>query len=539
MLKTPPHPHLDDPSPHRVLADWLDAHAVQHAERDAITFGATRMTYAELRRKVDQCARAYLAHGIKNGDCIAMLCSPRPEAFISFLAAAKIGALWLGLNPRYQLPELSYVVGDSQPKLLLSIDSLEGRSYAPDIEILAQQNPGIRATVIMERRGEDGSSFDDWTASFTDPALDAQLASARAGVEDTAPALLVYTSGSSGKPKGVLLRHRELIRRSRTQNERFPVSSYPRLINPLPVNHIGGMHFLGLFTFIGAGTLRFAERFSAAEFVAALQSGSINTMIVLPTMFKMIVDEPGFSKALLGKLEWFVFSGAAMAPELLELIRSTGCPTGLTYGMTETCGSVTYSDPDADVETLANTIGRAVPEGEARVANDDGLPCAPGVPGELQIRAEYCMGGYLNRPQATAEAFTEDGWLHTGDTAVMREDGNIRFIGRRSEMYKSGGYNVYPREVELALETHEAVVLSAVVSVPDPLYDEVGWAFIVPAPGRQLTEKEASDWCKSQLANYKVPKRFIICTDLPLLPVGKVDKVKLKAQARERSAAPA
>lgn len=146
---------------------------------------------------------------------------------------------------------------------------------------------------------------------------------------------------------------------------------------------------------------------------------------------------------------------------------------------------------------------------------------------------------YLNRPEATAEAFTEDGWLHTGDTAVLREDGNIRFIGRRSEMYKSGGYNVYPREVELALETHEAVVLSAVVSVPDPLYDEVGWAYIVPAPGRHISEKEAADWCKSQLANYKVPKRFIICDELPLLPVGKVDKVKLRAQARERSTATA
>ncbi len=543
MLETPLQSPQSDPSAYRVLADWLDAHAAQHPERDAILFGATRITYAELRRKVDQCARAYLAHGLQGGDCVAMLCPPRPEAFISFLAAAKIGVLWLGLNPRYQLPELSYVVGDAQPKLLLSIDSLEGRSYAPDIEILAQQNPGIRATVLIERRGPDGSSFDDWAVSFADPALDAQLASARAAVQDTAPALLVYTSGSSGKPKGVLLRHRELIRRSRTQNERFATRSYPRVINPLPVNHIGGMHFLGLFTFIGGGTLRFTERFSAAEFVAALQAGSINALILLPTMFKMMVDEPGFSKELLAKLDWFVFSGAAMAPELLELIRSTGCPLGLTYGMTETCGSVTYSDPDADVETLANTIGRATPVGEVRVADDDGQPCAPGVPGELQVRAEYCMGGYLNRPQATAEAFTEDGWLHTGDTAVLREDGNIRFIGRRSEMYKSGGYNVYPREVELAMETHEAVVLSAVVSVPDPLYDEVGWAYVVPAPGRQISEKEAADWCKRQLANYKVPKRFIVCAELPLLPVGKVDKVKLKSQAQaqalQRSAATA
>jgi acyl-CoA synthetase (AMP-forming)/AMP-acid ligase II len=201
MLETPLQPPLGAPSTYRVLADWLDAHAAQHPERDAILFGATHITYAQLRRKVDQCARAYLAHGLQGGDCVAMLCPPRPEAFISFLAAAKIGVLWLGLNPRYRLPELSYVVGDAQPKLLLSIDSLEGRSYAPDIAELAQQNPGIRATVIIERRGEDASSFDDWAASFSDPALDAQLAHARAAVQDTAPALLVYPRAPAANPR--------------------------------------------------------------------------------------------------------------------------------------------------------------------------------------------------------------------------------------------------------------------------------------------------------------------------------------------------
>lgn len=513
------------------LGDWLGSHARNYPDRLAMTFDGVAINYSDLQHKVNQCARTYLSYGIKKGDCIAMLCSPRPEAFISFLAAASLGVLWLGLNPRYQLPELSYVVGDSRPLLLISIDHFEGRTYASDIDALAAANPGIKATVMMERRDQGISSFYDWIDSGALGISDAALAAAKEGVDEGLPALLVYTSGSSGKPKGVLLRHRELIRRSRTQNERFPCSTYPRLINPLPVNHIGSMHFLGLYTFIGAGTMQYSERFSAAEFVQALQSGSINVFIGLPTLFKMIVDQPGFSKDLLGQLEWFVFSGAAMAPELLEMIKSSGCPTGLTFGMTETCGSVTYSDPGADLETLANTIGRPVPEGEVRVADEDGKPCPPDVLGELQVRAEFCMAGYLNRAQATADAFTADGWLHTGDTAILRADGNIRFVGRRSEMYKSGGYNVYPREVELALETHEAVVLSAVVSVPDALFDEVGWAYLVPTPGKQLSEKQAQEWCKSQLANYKVPKRFIICDELPLLPIGKVDKVKLKQQA--------
>lgn len=524
--------NVNCPTGNEVIGDWLDAHAAVHPDRTAIAFEGLSITYLQLKSQVDRCAMRYLTCGLRQGDCIAVLSTPRPEAFISFLAAARIGALWLGLNPRYQIPELGYVVGDSQPRLLMSLDTIDGRSYAKDIEALAAANSCIETTVMIERRESGSSSFYDWIAAELPSAGRSEgLEAARRDVDAGTPALLVYTSGSSGKPKGVLLRHRELIRRSRTQNERFPTKTWPQVLNPLPVNHIGGMHFMGLFAFIGAGTIHYSERFSAPEFVQALHSGRVNVLIVLPTMFKMMVDQPGFSASLLSRLEWFVFSGAAMAPELLEMVLSSACPIGLTYGMTETCGSVTYSDPNATIEVLTNTIGRAVPDGEVRVADAAGTLCVPGAAGELQVRAQHCMGGYFRREQATRDAYTADGWLRTGDTAIMRTDGNIHFIGRSSEMFKSGGYNVYPREVELALETLDAVVLSAVVSVPDPLFDEVGWAYVVPSPGRSLSEKDLAEWCKSQLANYKVPKRFFVCSELPLLPVGKVDKVKLKAQA--------
>ncbi|WP_421956476.1 class I adenylate-forming enzyme family protein [Polaromonas sp.] len=513
-----------------VIGDWVDAHAYNFPDRDAIVFEDMAISYGQLKIHVDQCAQRLLDCGLVAGDCIAVLCTPRPEAFISFLAAARIGALWLGLNPRYQMPELDYVLGDSRPRLLMSLDTLEGRDYVGDIRALAKKHPYVETIVMMQRHPGGRSSFYDWIDReyLTSSVAPGGPETERRVVDAAMPALLVYTSGSSGKPKGVLLSHRSLIRRSLTQNEKFPSITWPQVLNPLPVNHIGGMHFMGLFAFIGGGTIHYSERFSASEFVRALETGRINILILLPTMFKMMVDQPGFVPSLLSKLEWFVFSGAAMAPELLEMIRLSGCPLGLTYGMTETCGSVTYSDPDASLEVLANTIGRAVPDGEARVADALGVLTSHGVAGELQINPLHAMSGYFKREQATRDAYTPDGWLRTGDTAIMRTDGNIRFIGRSSEMFKSGGYNVYPREVELAIETLDAVVLSAVVSVPDPLFDEVGWAYVVIAAGRQITETELSSWCKSQLANYKVPKRFILKTELPLLPVGKVDKVTLK-----------
>lgn len=517
------------------LGDWLDFHAERSPDRVALETEDWSICYGKLREQVDLYARAFLAKGLLAGDCVAVLSPPRPEAFISFLGAARIGLLWLGLNPKYRLGELRYVVGDAAPKLLLAIDEFDGRQYVEDVAALRKGVPTIENSVVFEREGRGPSTLIAWAMATAEQVTQAELASAQELVSDMAPALLVYTSGSSGKPKGVLLPHKSLIRRSRTQNERFFTASYPRLINPLPINHIGGMHFLGLFTFIGGGTMILSERFSAAEFAAALVRKSVNVMIVLPTMFKMIVEERAFEERYLAALEWFVFSGAAMAPELLEMIRRAGCPTGLTYGMTETCGSVTYSDPGADIETLANTIGKPVPAGEVRVAQDDGRTVPVGETGELQVRPTYCMGGYLRRPEATQEAYTADGWLRTGDTAILREDGNIRFVGRRSEMFKSGGYNVYPREVELAIERNDAVLQSAVVAVPDPLFDEVGWAYVVLAPGRELDERALSQWCREELANYKVPKRFLFCSELPLLPIGKVDKVALRSLARSEA----
>ncbi len=515
------------------IGDVLDAHAAAFPERIAIVHESRQLSWAELAREVDCCVRALLAAGLKRGDRIAVLSTPRPEVMITFVAAAKLGILWLGLNPRYRLPELQYVVSDAQPVLLFGIAEFEGRNFTAEVSVLAGAGSSIRQTICFDGdRAPYQASYAEWLASGMREVAPDACRAACSSTQARDPALLVYTSGSSGRPKGVQLQQHALVKRSRTQNERFPARDYPRVVNPLPINHIGGMHFLSLFALVGGGTVVLHDRFSAENHVRALREHDINVLIVLPTMLIMMMQAPNFSADELDRLEWVVFSGAAMPVETIEILSKARCKVGLTYGMTETCGSVTYSDPEATIETLANTIGRAAPEGETRVADDAGIPCAVGVPGEIQVRAEYCMGGYLNRPDATATAYTPDGWLRTGDSAVLRDDGNIRFIGRMSEMYKSGGYNVYPREVELAIEEHPAVALAAVVGVPDPLYNEVGWAYVVPASGQTVDEVQLKDWCRERLANYKVPKRFILRAELPLLPVGKVDKVGLRNEAR-------
>ncbi len=201
-----------------------------------------------------------------------------------------------------------------------------------------------------------------------------------------------------------------------------------------------------------------------------------------------------------------------------------------SYGLTESVGSITYVPVGSAPEALAQSVGAPDPNYEFRIVRGDGSEANVGEHGEIQLRGKHLMLGYLNRPDETAQAFDPDGWLRTGDLGTWREDGTVKLVGRMSDMFKSGGYNVYPREIEIVLEKHPDVAMAAIVGAPDPLYGETGHAFVTPLHGRALSESELHDFCRRSLANYKVPKRFWIMEDLPLLPVGKVDKKALKAR---------
>ncbi|NGM86683.1 acyl--CoA ligase [Parapusillimonas sp. SGNA-6] len=511
--------------------DIVSAHAARHADRPALVLGDVSITYGQLKRLVDHCAEHFSRLGIRRGDCIALLSTPRPEALITFLASAKLGALWVGLNPRYQVREIHYVIDHARPTLLLSMQGFEERDYAADIDAaLGDVAPEAAPRVIV---------YDAQDAS-TDALFGAlALATASAGAIDAAqtdrgtehdPCMLVYTSGTTGKPKGVLLRQRELIFRSTVQARTFVTRSHPVVINFAPINHIGGMHFRGLSQILPAGTIIYQDRYRTADVLGLIRRHQVNVLMLGSTMLQMLLEEPAFDMDVLRTMEWFIFSGSAIPMPILKKMHAH-CPRiGSTYGLTESCGSVTYIQASDTLDDMAFTVGRSIPDGETRVADESGLPLPPGEQGELQLRSEYCMAGYLRDEPATRAAFTADGWLKTGDLAVARPDGTIRLVGRIKEMYKSGGYNVYPREVELVLEQHPSVMLSAVIAVDDPRYQQVGHAYLIAQPDAVLSEQELSSWCRERLANYKVPKRIHVCASLPMLSIGKVDKMALRSR---------
>ena len=511
------------------LVDYLYSQAEAMPEHDAVIYADSRFTYDKLSRMVCLCAKALLAHGIKKSDCIATLCTSRVEFWITFLAANQIGALWLGINPKYRLPEIRYIIEDAQPKLLFAMASFEGNDFSANIEALQRDYDCIEQMVALTDPLPDTHSFDDFLQQGSS-INNAQLAEREASIDRFDPALLVYTSGSTGKPKGAVLSNYSLTYGCAVQNEQYQLDK-PRFICNSPINHVGCVADTCCVVLQAGGTLVFQEKFDAGLVLDTIAREKITFFAGVPTMLLMLLEHPHFDSTDFSSMELILWGGAAMPVPLLKRLQTLGPRLMNAYGMTETAANTTHTGPDADLTELSETIGRPNPHMPCRIMNSDGQPCEVGEHGELQFKGDYLLLEYLNRPEATREVYTADGWLHTGDLGYWRDDGTISLVGRLSEMFKSGGYNVYPREIEDVLESHPAIEMAAVVSVPDDRYQEVGAAFYITSDDT-VDKLELKSYCKARLANYKVPKYFSLVHELPLLPIGKVDKVHLRKLAR-------
>lgn len=516
------------------IGDYLAHYADERPDAPFLLHDEVRLTYGEARELVDGLARALLAVGVKRGDRVAAYGHARPEYFVSFLAAASIGAVWLGLNPKYTLDELAHNVADAEPKLLLGLLDDPGqdevlvalRQRVPALERLVSRAPSDVAPSLAELIAKGDAV----------PAERLEQARATVGPED--PAALVYTSGSTGRPKGALLPHRGLISCCVVQSERWVDFAPLRTLCDLPINHVGCLGDICCSTLVAGGALFFMEKFDAAGLLGVIERERISFWGAVPTMLLLATRTPEWQTADLSSLRRIMWSGARGSDELVRELGRVGVPLSTSYGMTESVGSVTYTSDDDPAELLASTIGRPDPHFGVRIVRPDGSDCGAGEEGELIISGDCLMLGYLNRPEATAETI-RDGWLFTGDAAVARADGNLELVGRLSDMYKSGGYNVYCREVEMALEAHPAIGIAAVVGLPDALFGEIGCAFVVTDGATPLDAEAVRAFLREHLANFKLPKRIVAVEELPRLPIGKVDKRRLRELAAETVGQPA
>ncbi len=511
------------------IADRVRHHAGRTPDAPAAIFGGRTLTYSELSWRMEAFARGLLARGVRRGDRVAALSTPRPEYLLTFLGAARIGAVWVGLNPVQTVPEQLHILGDCRPKLLFAFRHLRGLDMQPLLRCVAASCPFVESIVRLEQDERHSSQGCDAFLNGGD-ALDGRAVSSLPPIRGRDPLLLVYTSGSSGRPKGVLLGQGSIAHCAAVQGEIFPLRGLRALCN-FPISHIACNTDIVAFVLWAGGALVFQERFDAEDALRLIAAERINWVVQVPTMFQMMLSHPRRRLYDTSSLEVYFFGGAPMSANAIHELGALGGEIYTSWGMTEATSSVTYTSRGATVGELSRTVGRAHASYEVAILDEAGRGIPPGEPGEIAVRGPCLMLGYWNDPAATAQAIDREGWLHSGDLGVMSPEGVLSLVGRRKEMFKSGGYSISPREIELAIEAHPEVEAAAVVPVPDELYQEVGHAFVLPRPGAELREEDLRQWCSQRLANYKRPKLIHLCERLPMLSIGKVDKAALRQRA--------
>ena len=514
------------------VTDYVEWYARRTPDAPAAWFAGTSLTWAELARQVDAQARAFVGLGLEKGDRIAVLSTPRIEFLVNWLAAMRVGLVYVGLNPRYTSRELAHVVGDARPSTIIALRHFESSDFEPQVARLRDEFCFVRHTFRLEADPTvgvlEGRTKLQAYASRVD---DDRYAARVADVTARDAAAIVYTSGSSGAPKGAVIPHDALVYGPRVAAVAIGLDR-PRTICALPTNHIGCLADLCTGVIVAGGMIVFMERFDAGRFLELVEQLRLTSIQHTPTVLQLLTHHPDFRTRDLSSLKLAAWGGAALPTDALRCFRAMKLKLMLAYGQTECISNITWADETFTDEQLTTTIGRPDPNQVVRLVDERMEPVADGEPGEIITRHPAQMLGYFNNPEATAAAFTSDGFLKTGDVAVRLPDGTLRLVGRRSEMFKSGGYNVYPRELELCLEEHPSVALAAVIGIADPLYSEVGVAYVMTKPrAASPSEESLREWCRTRLANYKVPKRFVIRGELPLLPIGKVDKQALKREA--------
>jgi acyl-CoA synthetase (AMP-forming)/AMP-acid ligase II len=517
----------------QLLAGFLDLNAQNDPHGEAVVDGEIRLTHLEVKNAVIATAKALLASGVRKGDRVAVLAPPSSVYWISFLASAYIGAIWIGLNPRYRTTELAYLIQDSEPSILIlncAPESGIAQTILSDLLDVLPKKVIMVDQVPPHFQIPDKINCAHWNP-FIESGLsicDEALAERRTSVSANDPCLIVYTSGSTGAPKGALLHQHGMVQFAVRQNKLWPVSGCS-VLNYLPINHIGCIIDISIPAFVAQGSIIFMRQFDAATAMRLMVDEKISIWGSVPSVFMMQLDLQDFDSYDLSAVQLIVWGGAAMPTAVIERLLTVCSRLATNYGMTETSSAITALEAVDDIDLLANSVGHAFPGVEIKLTGESGAIVAAGEVGEILARSDSNFIGYWRQPAMTEIAFDRDGYFRTGDLAIQRPDGRYKIVGRCKEMFKSGGYNVYPREIENCIESHPDVRTCAVVSAPDPVWQEVGVAFILTS--RPISDEAIQTYCRNSLANYKVPKRFVFVEEFPLLPIGKIDKMALQSRA--------
>ncbi|MFA5120678.1 malonyl-CoA synthase [Zavarzinia sp.] len=469
-----------------------------------------RFTYGDMLRETAAMAGALTAAGIRAGDRVAVQVDKSPHAVFLYLACLRAGAVYLPLNTAYRPDELSYFLGDAEPAAVVC---------APEaVETVGAiaARCGIRTVHTLDTAG--GGSLAEAAAAGTPLETVVER-------DDDDVAALLYSSGTTGRPKGAMMSHRNLASNALTLSALWGFTAGDVLLHALPIFHTHGLFIACNIVLVSGAQMIFLPRFDAGEVIARLPQATV--FMGVPTFYTRLLAEPAFTAEAAAPVRLFISGSAPLLPAVFDAFAArTAKPILERYGMTET-GMLT-SNP-LNGARRAGTVGKVLPDVELRVAGENDQPQGRNQIGELQVRGPNVFQGYWHMPEKTAAEFTADGFFRTGDLGLIDDEDYVHIVGRSKDLIISGGYNVYPREIELLINALPGVEESAVVGMPHPDFGEAGLAVIVPRAGVPVPDAAAVlASLKDKLANYKVPKQAVVVPNLPRNAMGKVQKNLLR-----------
>ncbi len=498
---------------------WLRKHAELHPQRIALVTPERSFTYDELNRESNRVAHALVSLGLKQGDCIAVSCMNLPQFLTTLFGAGKLGVIIVTLNYRLSAPEMAYQIKDSNARALFM-----GAEQASFIPALREQT-GLDQIFVFDGETPAGcGTYADLIDHQSEAEPGATLSWDRG-------LLMVYTSGTTGKPKGAVLTHANQFWQALSDIIPLGITANDTVLTILPLMHVGGIGLFTLPTLLMGGRVVMPRKFDPEQALQLIEKERVTIVFGVPANWQMFIAASSWRSADLSSVRFFYNGGDRCPLAVVQACRERGVKFGGGYGLTETSPTAMMMEPEDFERGTANLgfIGKAAFFNDAKAAAPDGTPVPPGEVGELWLRGPNVFAGYWHLPEATAEAFT-DGWFRTGDLVTRDETGLTYVVGRSKEMFKSGGLNVYPAEVEAVLGQHPAVREVCVIGVPDPKWNEVGKAIVALKPDAKLALDELQAFCQSKLAGYKIPKSLAFIDALPRNSLGKVSRGELKTK---------
>jgi len=528
------------------IGDAFDTTVARFPDREALVVRhqALRYTWRQLADAVDQHARALMALGVQPGDRLGIWAPNCAEWCITQFASAKVGAILVNINPAYRASELDYALGQSGCRWVICADAFKTSDYhamlSGLVPGLAKGHPGalncerfpaLRGVVSLAVTPPPGFlAWHDLQARAAAVSAEA-LAERQAQLQPGDPINIQYTSGTTGFPKGATLSHSNILNNGYMVGESLGLTEHDRLVVPVPLYHCFGMVMANLGCMTHGSTLIYPnDAFDPLATLRAVAEEKATALYGVPTMFIAELDHPQRSAFDLSSLRTGIMAGATCPIEVMRRVidEMHMAEVQIAYGMTETSPVSLQTGANDDLERRVTSVGRTQPRLENKVIDADGNSVPRGEIGELCTRGYSVMLGYWNNPKATAESIDDEGWMHTGDLAVMDEQGYVRIVGRSKDMIIRGGENIYPRELEEFFFTHPAVADVQVIGVPCSRYGEEIVAWVRLHPGHLVTEEELREWARARIAHFKVPRHFRFVDEFPMTVTGKVQKFRMR-----------